>query len=209
MKTRVATALSLAGVLCAGSAAALVNVKVLGSGQESSIAAAPAVTNAAPSTTLAPEISVVQVTAPTTTAAPTTTVAVSTAPPLQTQFAYAVGDAGVVTVDTAGGVLTLVSAVPNAGWSVVEQQGDGLAHIDVKLASASVLVEFRADLVDGQVVPTVESKSLVAPPASGSVSNSSPPNTHDDDDEHDDDDDEHDDDDDSGRGGGGGGDDDD
>ena len=108
MKARIATVLSLSGVLVAGSAAALVNNQVLQSAQPGSASGSnvtlvlgtpvPARTEPAPTSS---------------SAAPSSSV------PLSQPVMYQVGDAGVVTLDTAGDVLAVVAATPSAGWTVL------------------------------------------------------------------------------------------
>ena len=80
MKTRIATVLSVAGELTAGSAAALVNTQVLDSSKHHSASPALIVPVVAPAASL--------------------------------QSAFQVGEAGLVTVDTPGDVLAMVSTVP-------------------------------------------------------------------------------------------------
>ena len=111
MITRTATLFSLAGVLVAGSAAALVNSQVL---QDSSDPTSdPSSILLATSTTQPQATSTV--TAVPVTPSPATTVAGA---PASTLAVFSVGDSGVVSTDSAGGVLVLASAVPNPGWAV-------------------------------------------------------------------------------------------
>ena len=153
MITRTATLLSLAGVLVAGSAAALVNSQVL---QGSSGASAD------PSTLIVESpITTTSATATTVTVAPVTTDTVGgTATPSVTT--YAVGDSGVVTLDTASGSLVLVSAVPNPGWTVATTGPNGLGGVGVTFRSPTVEVSFNAVLADGQVVTSVGAAAIDA-----------------------------------------------
>jgi hypothetical protein len=167
MKTQVATALSVVGILGAGSAAALVNTRILDSGAAESTVSAAVLPTASTVDITVPDVT--DSTVPVTVADDTTTTVaavVETTVPQATGFltAYNVGDAGVVTVDVIDGQLMLISAVPNAGWDVTTTDGldDDTADgkIEVEFISATVRVEFDATLVDGQIVPRVESKSV-------------------------------------------------
>ena len=215
MKTKIATVLSLVGVLGAGSAAALVNTQILDNGPTQSGASAAVLPEPSSIDLNVPEMtldtlpfSTVTTTDPMTTS-PETTMPTVTLPPAALASglltAFNVGDAGVVTVDVIDGRLVLVSAEPKAGWTLSKAEDDSNEdsdtlenEVEVEFMSASVLVEFEAHLVDGQIVPKVESKAI------GATANTTPfvPNTYDDDarDDHDDDDrdddDHHDDDDD-------------
>jgi len=73
---------------------------------------------------------------------------------------YQVGDAGLVTLDTAGDVLTVVSVTPNAGWTVVKAESYSANDIEVKLQSGNTLVEFKANLQLGVITTSVESKLI-------------------------------------------------
>ena len=181
MITRTATLFSLAGVLVAGSAAALVNSQVLQDSNDptadpSSILLATSTTQ--PQTTSTVTAVAVAPSAATVAGAPASTLAV-----------FSVGDAGVVSTDSAGGVLVLASAVPNPGWAVASSGTNGVGGGGVT---------FRSVLVDGQVVTSVGSSFI------DTGTNTSIDDDHDDSDDRDDDDD----DDNSGRGGDDSGDDD-
>ena len=187
MITRTATLFSLAGVLVAGSAAALVNSQVLQDSNDptsdpSSILLATSTTP--PQTTST--ITAVPV-------APSTATNVAGAP-ASTLSVFSVGDAGVVSTDSAGGVLVLASAVPNPGWAVASSGTNGLGGVGVTFRSAEVEVVFNAVLVNGQVVTSVGSSFI------DTGTNTSIDDDHDDSDDRDDDDN---DDDNSGRSDGG------
>ncbi|MDO9173906.1 MAG: hypothetical protein Q7V62_03815 [Actinomycetota bacterium] len=193
MKVRIATVLSLAGVLVAGSAAAMVNTQVLRSdgGNDVQIASDVTLSNVTIATGTV-------TTTPTDPASPTptpTTVASST-----TQAVYQIGEAGLVTLDSAGGVLTVVSVVPNPGWIVAEAESEDAYNVEVKFQSAFTVLEFHANLLFGVIGTSVESKNLdLGPVATTSEgSSSSTPSSGSVDDGGDDDDD----DDSSGHGGG-------
>jgi hypothetical protein len=212
MKTRIAAALSLSGVLVAGSAAALVNTQVL-TGDDSSGSGVSVVSVPTSLDTTVPSSSSVPTTDPT---APTTSlpgdtsttvgsslpdssVPVTTGPatstPASTQAIYNVGDAGTITLDTVGDVLTVVAATPKSGWTLYKIERKTPLKVEVKFRSGTVEVEFEASLLFGVIGTEVESRSLVAaPPSTGSVPG--PGTTIDDDDDgYDDDDDGYDDDD--------------
>lgn len=149
MKARIATVLSLSGVLVAGSAAALVNNQVLQSAQPGSASGSnvtlvlgtpvPARTEPAPSSS---------------SAAPSSSV------PLSQPVMYQVGDAGVVTLDTTGDVLAVVAATPSAGWTVLVAESIDAYNVSVQLLAGATLVEFRANLSMGVVVTSVESREV-------------------------------------------------
>ena len=79
--------------------------------------------------------------------------------PSSTQAAYQIGDAGTVTLDTAGEVLSIVSASPNPGWVVEKAESDGSLAIEVELRSGATVVEFEANLLFGVVSTSVEVKT--------------------------------------------------
>lgn len=148
MRAAVATALSLAGVLVAGSAAALVNTQVLnGSNDSSTVGSLAATTVAAP-----PTSSIV--------VAPPSSVAGSS------QSTYQVGEAGLVTLDTSTGALALVSVAPNPGWSVTSTGPGPLSGAEVHLSDGAVDVRFVAVLADGSVVVDVSATEIGAPSSS-------------------------------------------
>jgi hypothetical protein len=212
MKTKLATSLSVAAVLAAGSVAAIVNTEILddGAGEAAASAAvlppASSVDVAVPSVTLS--------TLPTTvveasTASAPTTTGLGTQPPVpvvpsSSLTAFNVGDAGVVTVDVIDGRLVLVSADPKPGWTIAKSEERAEANdAEVEFVSATMRVEFEVALVDGQIVPTVESSAISATltgaptAATNSAQATTSPRAGDDDhDDYDDDDhdDEHDDD---------------
>ena len=207
MKTRIATALSVVGVLGAGSAAALVNTQILdGAPAESSASAAvlpPASTidvsiPTVPDTSLPPDTTVEPPTPSTEPSAPATT---EPPVPAATGFltAFNVGEAGVVTVDVIDGRIILISAEAKAGWDVTKtEQPDDDNEIEVYFRSGTTEVEFEAALIDGQIVPKVSSRTLGGASDPASVPSDTTAGNHDDDhddeyDDHDDDDDDHDD----------------
>ena len=163
MKTKIAMAISIAGVLVAGSAAALVNTQVLGG----STAAAPVLADSQQPVQTEPTTVTV---APTVTAATTLPVATTApaapvqaaAPVAATQATYAAADAGTVTLDTAGDVLTIVSVTPAAGWTVTKSEPEDSMNVEVKFQSGTIEVEFKANMQFGVVSPSVEVKDSSA-----------------------------------------------
>jgi hypothetical protein len=164
MKTRIVTVISLAGVLVAGSAAALVNTQVLGSNASTS----PQVADAA---SLSAATSPVVIAAPLeTTPAPSVAAPVVATPPpaapAATQAAYAIGDSGTVTLDTVGDVLTIVGVSPADGWIVTKSEAQDATNVEVKFQSGTVEVEFHANLLFGVVTTSVDSHDQSATNAS-------------------------------------------
>ena len=211
MKARVATVLSLTGVLVAGSAAALVNTQVLRS-------AAPASNTIVQLVDEASTTSGASTSADVSTSASVTTVTTAPAASLK---AFKVGDSGTVILDTAGDVLRIESAKAADGWTVIAlDQVDGL-NVLVSFQKGDDVVDFRSNLLFGKVTPSVSIRSSTtqgtATSSSGATENStntSTGNSTSNSTQTTVDDDDHstattsDDDDDSGKGGGGGSDDD-
>ncbi|MEI6404087.1 MAG: hypothetical protein WCP59_18080 [Actinomycetota bacterium] len=201
MKTKIAAALSLAGVLVAGSAAALVNTQVLQNNSNEATTvpalAAPAGLLVTTTTTAGVETSLpIDATsttvvggAPSTSVdstAPVSTAPASTAPTAgatPTQAVYRIGDAGTVTLDTAGDRLTVVAATPSAGWQVGKVEQRSPLDIEIYFRSATVELEFKANLLFGVVSTSVESRTVGAPPAGGTAAPGPSTSVHDDDDD--------------------------
>ena len=139
MKGRITTVLSLAGVLVAGSAAAMVNTQVLQSTETKSSE---------------------QITVGSTDDTAGTATKIQSNVLTATQAMYQVGDAGLVTLDTAGDVLTVVSVTPASGWTLVEAESYGSTDIEVKLTNGTTVVEFKANLQLGVITTSVESKII-------------------------------------------------
>lgn len=136
----------MAGVLVAGSAAALVNTQVLGSNNASN-SGSPFVVD---------DVAQVRQTVPTVTvASPVRTPAVASLP-AATRAVYAVGDAGTVTLDTAGDRLTIVAVAPAVGWTVTKSEADDANNVEVTLQSGTTDLEFHANMQFGVVTPSVE-----------------------------------------------------
>jgi len=171
MKVRLAAVMSLSGVLVAGSAAALVNTQILNHSANFGAADIVQLADATP-----PGFTSTVATLPTETtlsgSSPLprdTTIAPGTFPPASTQAVYQVGDAGMVTLDTAGDALAIVVVVPNSNWIIEEARSEDPTNIEVKFQSTTTLVEFHATLLFGVVGTSIESKSLS--PASGGTGN--------------------------------------
>jgi hypothetical protein len=213
MKTKIAAAVSMLGVLGAGSAAALVNTRILETPSESGASAAvvpPAssIDVAVPAIGTLP-VETTMVTLAESSTSTTEATVPETAPPAtpaasELLTAFNVGEAGVVTVDVVDGRIVLVSAEPKEGWRITKsEEQDEDNGVEVDFESATVRVEFEADVVDGRIVPNVESESLLPPPqapapAAQAPAPAAPTTTTTHHDDHDDDryeDDDHDDDD--------------
>jgi hypothetical protein len=175
--------ISIAGVLVAGSAAALVNTQVLsGSASPSALV----VDDASPTQ---PSIdTTVSATTPIITAPLVETAATPPPAPVATQAIYAIGTSGTVTLDTAGDVLTIIDVTPAQGWTITKSEREDSTNVEIKFQSGSIEVEFHANLLFGVVTTSVESDDQSA--SSNSTSNSVDDHGgDDDDDDHSDDDD--------------------
>jgi hypothetical protein len=158
MKTRMAMAISIAGVLVAGSAAALVNTQVLSGSADASPFEAQAKTTEPSTTAVA---SAPADTSTVTTVAPAVAPAASDttvpAAPSSTQASYAIGDSTVI-LDTAGDTLTIVSLTPAAGWTVTKAESHDATNVEIELQSGANELEFHANLLFGVVTTSVETK---------------------------------------------------
>lgn len=154
MKVRIASALSFAGVLVAGSAAALVNSQVLQP-------ASPAAGSSSAAQTITTDSAGLDVSGP------------------ATQASYRVGDAGAVLLDTTGDTLTVVSATAAAGWVVASTSAAG-ETVAVDFQQGTLMVTFTASFVSGVVATSVDTTQVViTAPAGGGTpgSNGSTPTT--------------------------------
>jgi hypothetical protein len=160
MKTRISMMMSIAGILVAGSAAALVNTQVLGGSTAPSGLAIDAASQGEQAT---PTTSATTVTtAPT---APTTSVVgspagippQSTAVAASTQAVYEIGTSGSVTLDTAGDVLTIVVVTPADGWVVTKSERQDATNVEIKFQSGTIEAEFHANLLFGVVTTSIQS----------------------------------------------------
>jgi hypothetical protein len=151
MKTKVALAISLAGVLAAGTAAALVNTRVLNGGSTSALS---------PGAAVAQQTSATGVAAPNV-ATPDVSLPPASVPGSPTQATYAVASSGTVTLDTAGDVLTVAAAAPAPGWTVTQSESDDSGtNAEVKFQNGSVEVDFHGNLLYGVVRTSVDSHDL-------------------------------------------------
>jgi hypothetical protein len=155
MKTKVAMAISLAGVLAAGTAAALVNTHVLNGG-----ASAPLALSAPQSQQTAPAQAVSSPVGGSTAPVPGSATPPAAAPP--TQATYAIGDSGTVTLDTAGDVLKIVAVAPAPNWTVAQSETSDASDAEVKFQSGNTEVDFQANLLYGVVRTSVETHDLSA-----------------------------------------------
>jgi hypothetical protein len=74
--------------------------------------------------------------------------------PVSRTIVYQVGAAGQVTVNVAGGTLTVNGSAATTGWSVVAASATG-AHAEVQFTDGVQLVTFTADLVGDNVAVSV------------------------------------------------------
>ncbi len=179
MKARATTLLSVMGVLVAGSAAAMVNAQVL-QPSASSTATPTVVGSAAPADTAS------------------ASVPLSVAPAPATQAIYQIATSGAITLDTSGGVLTVVGVVPYGEWALVGVTSSA-TQADVVLQSGTTLVEFSASLVGGivstgvrvsQVVPESDDEGHTGTTAAHQSASTTTSVHHDDDDDEDEDEEE-------------------
>ena len=208
MKAKIATALSLIGVLTAGSAAALVNTQILDGGPTESGASkavlppassiALTVPTASDDTAIEVDLRVPDLTS-TTTSTTTAPTILAASPTSEMLTSFDVGTSGVVTVDVVDGRLVLVSAEPKAGWTVSKAEDDSNDdsdefenEVEVEFRSATIEVDFEAELVDGRIVPSVDSSFIGGSGGSAATSTTLFDEHDDDDDEFDDRDDDHD-----------------
>jgi hypothetical protein len=173
---------SFAGVLVAGSAAAMVNSQVLhntGVAKNSVQNVAPLTVDLGASTTAAPETVVVDsgaVTQPARTTAvaqvavvtEATVASAITQPPTTaikksaTRARYRIGDAGDVVLDTAGDRLTVVATDSASGWRVTGALSTDALNTVVTFQSATRRVVFHASLLFGVVGYSVTTYDLTS-----------------------------------------------
>ncbi len=147
MKTRIATVLSVIGVLTAGTAAAVVNTQIFESD--------PVVANES-AALLAPQPTTIDLA---TDGGQTSSTDTARSSGLLTE--YSVGDAGTITIDVIGGRLRIVSVDPSPGWTVIEQEEKtDEPRVEVSLSDGTISVEFEADLVDGRIVPHLDATEI-------------------------------------------------
>jgi hypothetical protein len=198
-RTTLITAVAVAGVLIAGTAAVAANIGILNASNDSSIGSLSATDDLVPSTTLKAGVPpIVEVASPSTTQAPATTVAAGAS--------YVVDDAGTVSVTTTPGGLGLLDAAAGPGWTAAATQPDPQS-LRVAFDNGNRTVIFTATLsADGTIVTDVTEPVIVVG-AAPNTPVATPPTaatSYSDGDDHDDDsyeyksdDSDHDDDDDS------------
>ena len=194
MKTSVATTVSLVAVLAAGGLAFAVNTRALtdtsvvdGSVPAFAIVAtASKLTNAtlpAPSTTTSTAQSMVAGTSSSTTTSTAQSMVAGTSSAETSE--YEIVGIGVIVVQKDGESLKVMNVNPSAGftYSSLQKSSD---QVQVDLASAKQIVEFRARLLDGRIINDVQVKNIL-----GTGKSRNGEGEKDDDDDDDDDDEDH------------------
>ena len=154
-RTSLITAVAVAGVLIAGTAAVAANIGILNASNDSEIGSLSATDDLVPSTTLAAGTPILlERSAPTTTMpAPATTVAAGAS--------YVVDDAGTVTVNATPAGLVLLDTGANMGWTPVATQPDAMT-LRVAYDNGTRTVVFTATLgPDGTIVADVTEPIIV------------------------------------------------
>ena len=151
MRTSLASALSVAGVVAAGAAAFALNTAVLTTGATDTGTIAPTTLPTATETGFL------------TPASPTT----DAITPQSTQVAatlttYKVGAAGSVVIDSADGTLTVKNIVPATGWTSEPARTDPDGGVRVHFVKGSSRLEFIARISSGKVVVEVNNESSPA-----------------------------------------------
>ena len=83
----------------------------------------------------------------------------------QSTTTYRLGNAGTVTMSVTGGAITIVSAQPAAGWTLVGSSVPG-THVEVQLSDGTQVLTFSADLVNRAAVAALAAApSAAAAPA--------------------------------------------
>lgn len=146
MNAKIATVLSLVGVLVAGSAAALVNTSVFDGASDSAVGSPSAVDPPNVAATLA------------------------TVPGTATEglVSFEVGTAGVVTLDNSG-PLSFVSAEAAPGWTASAPITGDDGSIELSFTSTAGDVTFNGSVIGGQVVARVATSAASLPSTSTSV----------------------------------------
>ena len=169
MKTSVATTVSLVAVLAAGGLAFAVNTRALtdtsvvdGSVPAFAVVAtASKLTNAtlpAPSTTTSTAQSMVAGISASTTTSIAQSMVVGTSSAETSE--YEIVGIGVIVVQKDGESLKVMNVNPSAGftYSSLQKSSD---QVQVDLASATQIVEFRARLLDGRIINDVQVKNIL------------------------------------------------
>ena len=152
MKVGITTAISVAGVLVAGTAAYAVNSNVLTT--SSSIASSVTVPLVTP-------IIVAATTASGKVARQSIKVGLSVLN--DTTTTYKVGTSGSVVLDMRSGAIAVSNVLPAAGWSSEPAQVQPNGDVKVPFISTSTRIEFLARLVDGKVTVNVTSQPIAPP----------------------------------------------
>ena len=192
MKTSVATTVSLVAVLAAGGLAFAVNTRALtdtsvvdGSVPAFAIVAtASKLTNAtlpAPSTTTSTAQSMVAGTSSSTTTSTAQSMVASTSSAETSE--YEIVGIGVIVVQKDGESLKVMNVNPSAGftYSSLQKSSD---QVQVDLASATQIVEFRARLLDGRIINDVQVKNILGTGKSRNGEGEKDDDDDDDDDDH-------------------------
>jgi hypothetical protein len=151
MRTRVGTALWLAGVLAAGSLAAFVNSQVLDTSSSRSARASSTSEPWGPAATDVDDSVGQKAKRKKTTEARL----IDPTPNPGDPFVYAAGSAGTVTVTFEDGNLTLEDATPVAGWRVLSADATGPNQVQVIFRSGTSDVTFTAAVAGDRVVALV------------------------------------------------------
>ena len=159
-RTTLITAVAVAGVLIAGTAAVAANIGILNASNDSSIGSLSATDDLVPSTTLDAGVPmVVEIATPTPTSTPGTTQVPTT---VAGAASYVVDDAGTVSVTATPGGLALVEAAANPGWTPTATQPDPLS-LRVAFDNGTRTVVFTATLnADGTIGADVTEPVIVA-----------------------------------------------
>ena len=149
-RTTLITAVAVAGVLIAGTAAIAANIGILNASNDSSIGSLSATDDLVPSTTLEAGVPVALETAS------------PTASPTVAESSYLVDDAGTVSVKATPAGLALVDAAANPGWTQAATQPDPLS-LRVAFDNGARTVVFTATLNgDGTIAVDVTEPVIVA-----------------------------------------------
>lgn len=187
-RTTLITAVAVAGVLIAGTAAIAANIGILNASSDTSIGSLSATDDLVPSTTTSTGPVILEIATPTSTPGSTRTPATTVA----AGASYVVDDAGTVSVTTTSGRLAPVDAAANPGWTSAATQPDPLS-LRVAFTNGTRTLVFTATLsADGTIVADVTEPVIVAGPApSGPVATPTTIGTsHSDDDQYESDDDD-------------------
>ena len=170
MRTSLASALSVAGVVAAGAAAFALNTAVLTTGATDTGTIAP---TTLPTATETGFLTPAGPTGGRASAAGSDTVVPPNSPttdaitPQSTQVAatlttYKVGAAGSVVIDSADGTLTVKNIVPATGWTSEPARTDPDGGVRVHFVKGSSRLEFIARISSGKVVVEVNNESSPA-----------------------------------------------